>query len=186
MFDTKPTPLRAASQPTLSACHIVRPWVNIRPATRDEIFASRVWTSINQPGDDHPDVAEFRNGRSDHAPEVISAFRAQSEHMPADFTLIYLHRGVQPQCVNPLLPSFLHLTGHDGPSYALRRDGQDRLTPEIERFARAMTPSGSAALIVDDRQLRLTPRGRMRAAEVHFHMLIKPGLARELETGAFL
>ena len=188
MFDLTLTRRDVADRPSLDACQIVRPWVKIRPANIEEQYTSRVWSAVTLQqktfGADPPDVCAFEDGNTAHAPEVISAFRRLSAEMPADFTLIYLHRGAQSQCVNPLLPSFLHLTGHDGPSYALRRDGQDALPPEVLRFARAMTPMGRAALIVDDRQLRLAPPCRMIASEVHFFKFVKPGIARKIEAGA--
>ncbi|WGW04525.1 hypothetical protein [Tropicibacter oceani] len=167
------------------AMRTIKPHVTIRRATPEEQFAAQVWKTLAAPGLFAPEVAEFKGGRMTHAPEVIAAYRDEASALPPDFLLIYLHRGAQAQCVNPLLPSLLHLTGHQGPSHALRRDGQDGLSADVIRFARAMTPAGGAALIIDDRQLRLAAPGRITAEAVHFHQFHKPGLARSHAQGAF-
>lgn len=183
MLDTRPIPSEAAAALAPLAVDTVLPDLTIRPATAEEQYASRVWHIVAEPNCTTPDVVQFSDGSMTHAPEVIAAYRQHSAGLPVDFTLIYLHRGAQVQCVNPLLPSLLHLTGHTGPSHALRRDNSPGLAPEVQRFTRAMTPSGGAALIIDDRQLRLAPTGRVVPEAVHFHTFIKPGLVHSLATG---
>ena len=183
MLDTRSIPLEVAALPAPLAVDTVHPGLTIRPATEEEQNTSRVWRIVAAPDCATPDVVQFSDGSMSHAPEVIAAYRLHSATLPPDFTLIYLHRGVQVQCVNPLLPSLLHLTGHNGPSHALRRDNSPGLAPEVLRFTRAMTTAGGAALIIDDRQLRLAPTGRVLPEAVHFHTFIKPGLAHSLAAG---
>jgi hypothetical protein len=172
--------------PVPLAVKTVRPHVSIRRATAEEQASAQVWRSIVAPDGAHPEVAEYHDGSMTHAPEVVAAYRDIAPTLPDDFLLIYLHRGAQAQSVNPLLPSLLHLTGHQGPSHALRRaTSEGALSADVVRFVRAMTPSGSAALIVDDRQLRLATPGRITPAEVHFHQFLKPGLAQSSLVGAY-
>lgn len=176
MADAPPTPA-----PTLT----VRPKVVIRPATRDEQVSSRIWRGMAAGEDEVPEVAEFQDGRLTHAPEVVAAYKLLAAELPADFLLIYLTLGPQVLCPDPLLPSLLHLTGHHGQAHALRRDARQGLSRDVIRFARALTPARSAALIIDDRQLRLAAPGRISPAQVDFYHFIKPGPAPRSASGAF-
>ena len=188
MFDKRPyrpfsgrDPILHAPRnlPVLAASLI--PEVTIRPANAEEQCASRVWQAVAAPGCLIPEVAEFADGGLTHAPEVIEALRALLRAPGEPPVLIYLHRGAQAQCVNPLLPSLLYLAGHRGPAHALRCTARDTgvmaVPREVLRFARAMTPVGSHALIIDDQQLRLAPAGRITPAAVNIHHLRKPGRA---------
>lgn len=167
------------------AVRTVRPQVSVRRATIEEQATSQVWRSVVAMGGECPEVAEYRDGSMTHAPEIIAAYHEVAATLPDGFLLIYLHRGAQAQSVNPLLPSLLHLTGHAGPSHALRQASRDGLSRDLVRFARAMTPSGGAAMIVDDHQLRLAVPGRIVPAPVHFHQFLKPGLAKATPVGAY-
>lgn len=176
MFDTSQTRPTTRPQPQALLQHVctIRPAVTVRLATDEEYRAARVWCAIAAPDGHRPDVAQFADGGLTHGPETIAALRRLTGDLPPGLVLIYLHRGAQAQCVHPLLPSLLHLAGHDGPAHALRRSGPDGLTPEVLQFARAVTPSGGLALIVDDRQHRLAPQGGLTPAVVHVHRLLKP------------
>lgn len=176
MAKAPPTPV-----PTLT----VRPQVAIRPATQDEQVSSRVWRGMAHGGNEPPEVAEFQDGRLTHAPEVIAAYKAQAAELPADFLLIYLTRGAQVLCPDPLLPSLLYLTGHHGQAHALRRDARQGLSRDVIRFARALTPARSAALIIDDRQLRLAAPGQITPAPVDFYHFLKPGPAPRSASGGY-
>jgi len=183
MLETTQTQRRLAPgdmfSPVPLAIKTVRPHVSICPASAEQQATSRVWSEIVAGDNTIPHVAVFSDGSMTHAPEVIAAYRDIAATLPKDFLLIYLHRGAQAQSVNPLLPSLLHKTGHCGPSHALRRSCEDGLSENVTRFARAMTPSGGAALIIDDQQLRLATPGRIQSAEVHFHQFLKPGLTEQ-------
>jgi len=184
MFDVKPTQLWAGAGVPVAVSQSVIPAMTIRRATPDERTISRIWFNIAEPNAQAPEVVEFSDGSMTHAPETIAAYLTHEAELPENFTLIYLHRGAQAQCVNPLLPSLLYLTGHKGPSHALRRSGPEGLMPDVVRFAHAMTPTGGAALIIDDQQHRLAGAGRITPAPVSFYKYVKPGVQPRVLQGA--
>lgn len=160
MFESPPSPAIA------SAGQQVLPDITFRPATSVEASAAQLWVTLMAPGSGHPDVAEFADGTTLHAPEVIAAYREAAAMLPGDFCLLYLHRGAQAQCQNPLLPSLLFLTAHKGPAHALRRDGCAGIDRDVLRFAQAVAPASGAVMILDDPQIRLGPSGQLTRTPV--------------------
>lgn len=142
--------------------------ITIRAATTNEQTRAAPWLQVNNLGADALDVVEFSDGQMQHAPETIAAYQKAMKNMPAETVLIYVHRGVQVDCVHPLLASLLFLTGHKGKSHAVRNRGN--ISPSyIETFARAVTPRGGAAIVIDDRQRRIGARGTIKHAPVFIH-----------------
>jgi len=184
MFDTKPESFCLPDEASETARRIVWPTVTPRPATEAEIQDAQAWLLFQEPTHDQIEVAEYADGATTHAPEVVDTYKTLSGELPESFTLVYVHRGVQAQSINPLLPSLLSKAGHNGPAHALRCDGRATFLRDALHYARAVTPKGGAALIIDDRQIRLGPIGSVEPGEVHFHLFFKPGQTRDLAAGA--
>lgn len=152
---------------------VIRPELTIRPATTHELNAAEVWRVTHACTQLPLDVVAYKYGEMTHAPETIAAYRQLTAGLPDTTMLLYLHRGVQAQCLSPLLPSLLHLTGHRGLSHALRCHDGPGLSPQILKFARAMTENGGHLLIIDDEQIRLGRSGEIVAAKVSLYLLCK-------------
>ncbi len=155
------TTSRIVAQVTLN------PQITIRSATANELDRAAAWQSVMGLNGTDIDVVAYRDGSTTHAPEVIKAYLDISPALPRNFVLIYAHRGVQIDAIHPLLASLHAHTDHTGKSYALR---QKHETDSIAllRFARAVTPSGGCALIIDDHQIRIGPKGTLQAAPIEF------------------
>ncbi|MGC1497623.1 MAG: hypothetical protein WA790_17600 [Sulfitobacter sp.] len=145
----------------------LNPKVTIRSATSGELDRAAAWQSVMDLNGTEIDVAIYRDGSTTHAPEVIKAYLDISPALPQDFVLIYAHRGVQIDAIHPLLASLHAYTNHQGKSYALRQKHKTDVTALL-RFARAVTPVGACALVLDDHQIRIGPKGTLSGAPIQF------------------
>lgn len=147
------------------------PIIAARAATHAELLGLRPWLALQGLALGAADVVMFADGNERHAPETVAAYHALAGQLSERFGLLYLHCGVQAQCLDPLLPSLLFLTGHKGPVHALRRaQGDDvpaiGLSQAETEFLFAMTPAGGCTLVIDDRQMRVAAPGMAVAAPI--------------------
>lgn len=154
-----------SASPPLTLISMLHPVFIARPATETEQTRIAPWAQVNAVALKDLEVAEYSDGQSSHSPEVIAAYHEVRQDLPEDFVLIYVHRGVQIDCIHPLLASLLQKTGHRGKSHALRQHGQKNKTA-VGQFARAVTPRGGAAMLIDDHQIRVGTRHEVVAATV--------------------
>jgi hypothetical protein len=162
----------------------VEPRVKIRQVTPEQAEAVSRLNALEDrqaggPQGALPDYVEYSDGGTMHAPETIAAYCDLARKLPTGFGLLYLHCGVQVQCLNPLLPSLLFMTGHRGAVHALRRGSGSGFDRDVMSFARAMTPPGGATLVLDDPQIRLGHRGQIRPARLTFlcHRNTRPAMS---------
>lgn len=145
----------------------LNPRIAIHAATDSELDRAAAWQSVMGLNGSKIDVVTYRDGSNTHAPEVVKAYLDIRHTLPKDFVLIYAHRGVQIDAIHPLLASLHAHTSHQGKSYALRQK-HNTDTKALLWFARAVTPVGGCALILDDHQIRIGPKGTLMAAPIEF------------------
>lgn len=157
---------------------VLHPAINIQAATGLQAELARPWATMSEHSDF--DVVTYRDGGQKHAPEVVTALNAMCATKAPPQVLIFAHRGHQIECMMPLLPSLLNAVDYRGPAQALRMDPDACETTtlrQIKRFALGLLDIGNHALLVEDRQERIGPKGSLTANAVvlsRFVLLAEP------------